>query len=117
MLPVSTSRRVEASDSSLLLVSSTSGAELFLSPHVLDIDPYVAAYIIAVVIRLAQGSATVALVTAALALLAPKGRGWHVYAGRVFTAGMALVFATAVPITVPRLPNSRDIAIIAIPNP
>lgn len=30
-----------------LLVSSTSGAELFLSPHVLDIDPHVAAYIIA----------------------------------------------------------------------
>jgi hypothetical protein len=30
-----------------LLVSSTSGAELFLSPHVLDIDPQVAAYIIA----------------------------------------------------------------------
>ena len=30
-----------------LLVSSTSGAELFLSPHVLDIDPRVAAYIIA----------------------------------------------------------------------
>ena len=30
-----------------LLVSSTSGAELFLSPHVLDIDPSVAAYIIA----------------------------------------------------------------------
>ena len=30
-----------------LLVSSTSGAELFLSPHVLDIDPRVAAYIVA----------------------------------------------------------------------
>ncbi|HEU4929004.1 MAG TPA: hypothetical protein VFU38_04180, partial [Candidatus Krumholzibacteria bacterium] len=30
-----------------LLVSSTSGAELFLSPHVLDIDPHVAAYIVA----------------------------------------------------------------------
>jgi len=30
-----------------LLVSSTSGAELFLSPHVLDIDPSVAAYIVA----------------------------------------------------------------------
>jgi hypothetical protein len=30
-----------------LLVSSTVGAELFLSPHVLDIDPAVAAYIIA----------------------------------------------------------------------
>ncbi len=30
-----------------VLVSSTSGAELFLSPHVLDIDPYTAAYIIA----------------------------------------------------------------------
>lgn len=30
-----------------LLVSSTSGAELFLSPHVLDIDPSVAAYILA----------------------------------------------------------------------
>ena len=33
--------------SSWVLVSSTSGAELFLSPHVLDIDPSVAAYIIA----------------------------------------------------------------------
>lgn len=30
-----------------LLVSSTSGSELFLSPHVLDIDPQVAAYIVA----------------------------------------------------------------------
>ncbi len=30
-----------------LLVSSTSGAELFLSPHVLSIDPQVAAYIVA----------------------------------------------------------------------
>lgn len=30
-----------------LLVSSTSGFELFLSPHVLDIDPAVAAYIVA----------------------------------------------------------------------
>lgn len=30
-----------------LLVSSTSGVELFLSPHVLDIDPSVAAYILA----------------------------------------------------------------------
>lgn len=30
-----------------LLVSSTSGAEVFLSPHVLDIDPAISAYIVA----------------------------------------------------------------------
>jgi hypothetical protein len=45
-----------------------------------------------------------ALVAAAAALLAGKGGRRHAYAGRIFTLGMAIVFATAVPMTLIR-PN------------
>jgi hypothetical protein len=46
------------------------------------------------------GAGNVALAAAAVALLASKGGRAHAYAGRVFAAGMALVFLTAVPLTV-----------------
>jgi hypothetical protein len=50
------------------------------------------------------GAGHVALAAAAVALLAGKGGRGHAYAGRVFAAGMALVFVTAVPLTLMR-PN------------
>lgn len=40
-----------------------------------------------------------ALITAAVAAVTRKGGRWHVYAGRVFVLGMALVFVTALPMT------------------
>ena len=49
-------------------------------------------------------SGHVALAAAVGAMLTGKGSRWHVYTGRLFTLGMALVFVTAVPITLMR-PN------------
>ena len=48
-------------------------------------------------IHIAAGFA--ALIMAAVAAVTPKGERWHVYAGRVFVLGMAVVFLTAVPMT------------------
>ena len=45
------------------------------------------------------GAGHVALAAAVVALLAGKGGRAHAYAGRVFAIGMALVFITAVPLT------------------
>ncbi|HEY2992636.1 MAG TPA: hypothetical protein VGM22_07490 [Methylomirabilota bacterium] len=44
-------------------------------------------------------SGHVALAAAVGAMLTRKGSRWHVYTGRLFTLGMALVFVTAVPMT------------------
>jgi hypothetical protein len=41
-----------------------------------------------------------ALSSAAVAVATPKGKRWHVYAGRAFVMGMAVVFLTALPMTV-----------------
>ena len=40
-----------------------------------------------------------ALITAAVAAVTPKGARSHIYAGRTFVLGMALVFLTALPMT------------------
>ena len=40
-----------------------------------------------------------ALLASVVAVASPKGARWHVYAGRVFVIGMALVFGTALPMT------------------
>ncbi len=49
-------------------------------------------------IHIAAGS--VALLTAAMAMVAPKGERWHVLAGRIYAVGMTLVFVTAVPLAI-----------------
>ena len=54
--------------------------------------------LILLVIHIAAGS--VALLTAAVALAMPKGRRWHVLAGRIYAISMALVFVTAVPLAI-----------------
>lgn len=46
------------------------------------------------------GAGSVALATAAVALFAPKGRRYHILAGRTYAAGMTLVFLTAVPLAI-----------------
>jgi hypothetical protein len=52
-----------------------------------------------VLLWLHVGAGHLALAAAAVALLAAKGQRAHAYAGRVFAAGMAVVFLTAVPLT------------------
>ena len=47
-------------------------------------------------IHIAAGS--VALLTAAVALLTAKGQKWHILSGRVYAVAMTLVFLTAVPL-------------------
>ena len=54
-------------------------------------------YALLLTIHIAAGFA--ALTAAAVAVLTPKGERAHVYAGRVFVLGMALVFLTALPMT------------------
>ena len=55
-------------------------------------------HLILLTIHIAAGS--VALLTAAVALFAPKGRRWHILSGRIYAVGMTLVFLTAVPLAV-----------------
>ena len=55
-------------------------------------------YALLLTIHIAAGFT--ALTAAAVAVLTPKGERAHVYAGRVFVLGMALVFLTALPMTV-----------------
>ena len=45
------------------------------------------------------GAGFTALIMAALAAVTPKGGRRHIYAGRAFVSGMALVFLTALPMT------------------
>ncbi len=47
-------------------------------------------------IHISAGS--LALLTAAVAVLTPKGEKWHILSGRVYAIAMALVFLTAVPL-------------------
>ena len=49
-------------------------------------------------IHIAAGFA--ALIAALVAAVTPKGERWHVYAGRAFVVGMAVIFLTALPMTV-----------------
>ena len=51
---------------------------------------------ILLVIHIAAGS--VALLAALGALLTPKGARWHILTGRVYAAGMTVIFLTAVPL-------------------
>jgi uncharacterized membrane protein SirB2 len=44
------------------------------------------------------GAGSLALLTAALAVFAPKGLKWHILSGRVYAIAMGLVFLTAVPL-------------------
>ena len=53
----------------------------------------------AVLLTIHIGAGSVALLTAAIAVFTPKGRKWHVGAGRVYAIAMALVFLTAVPLS------------------
>ena len=50
------------------------------------------------VVHIAAGS--VSLLTAGIALVTAKGGRWHVLAGRIYAAGMTVVFLTAVPLAV-----------------
>ena len=54
--------------------------------------------LILLAIHIAAGS--IALLTAAMALVTPKGERWHILAGRVYAIGMTLVFLTAVPLAI-----------------
>ena len=49
-------------------------------------------------IHVAAGS--IALLTAAIAVVTPKGQRWHILAGRIYAIGMTLVFVTAVPLAI-----------------
>ena len=49
-------------------------------------------------IHVAAGS--IALLTAAIAVVTPKGQRWHILAGRIYAVGMTLVFVTAVPLAI-----------------
>ena len=44
------------------------------------------------------GAGSVALLTAAIAIVTPKGLKWHIVSGRVYAVAMTLVFLTAVPL-------------------
>ena len=54
--------------------------------------------LILLIIHIAAGS--IALLTAALALAAPKGQRWHILAGRVYAVAMTVIFLTAVPLAI-----------------
>ena len=62
------------------------------------------------VIHIAAGSA--ALVTAGVALVMAKGERWHVLAGRIYAAGMTVVFLTAAPLAA--LVSSSFLFLIAL---
>lgn len=54
--------------------------------------------LILLIIHIAAGS--IALLTAALALAAPKGQRWHILAGRIYAVAMTVIFLTAVPLAI-----------------
>ena len=54
--------------------------------------------LILLAVHIAAGS--IALLTAAVALVAPKGQRWHILAGRIYAIGMTLVFVTAIPLAI-----------------
>src|SRR5947207_13619105 len=58
-------------------------------------------YALLLTIHIAAGFT--ALTAAAVAVLTPKGERAHVYAGRVFVLGMALVLLTALPMALMKL--------------
>ncbi len=49
-------------------------------------------------IHITAGS--ISLLTAAIALITPKGERWHILAGRIYAIGMTLVFVTAIPLAI-----------------
>lgn len=62
------------------------------------------------VIHIIAGS--VSLLTAGIALVTAKGGRWHILAGRVYAAGMTIVFLTAVPLAI--LGGSTFLFLIAL---
>ncbi len=54
--------------------------------------------LILLAVHIAAGS--VSLATAAVALVTAKGGRWHVLAGRIYAAGMTVVFLTAIPLAI-----------------
>ncbi len=46
------------------------------------------------------GAGSIALITAALALVAAKGQRYHILAGRVYAVAMTVIFLTAVPLAI-----------------
>lgn len=52
----------------------------------------------AILLTLHIGAGSLALLTASIAVITPKGRKWHIFSGRVYTIAMSLVFLTAVPL-------------------
>ena len=60
--------------------------------------------------HIAAGS--VSLLAAGVALVTAKGGLWHVLAGRVYAAGMTVVFVTAIPLAI--LANSTFLFLIAL---
>ena len=62
------------------------------------------------IIHIAAG--TVSLATAGIALVTAKGGRWHILAGRVYAAGMTIVFLTAVPLAI--LGGSTFLFLIAL---
>ena len=66
--------------------------------------------LILLAVHIAAGS--VALLTAAAAVAAPKGRRWHIRVGRVYAAAMTVVFLTAVPLAM--LGGSIFLLLIAV---
>ena len=54
--------------------------------------------LILLAVHIAAGS--VSLATAAVALVTAKGGWWHVLAGRIYAAGMTVVFLTAIPLAI-----------------
>ena len=65
---------------------------------------------ILLVFHIAAGS--MSLLAAAVALVTAKGGRWHVGAGRVYAAGMTLVFVTAIPLAI--LASSTFLFLIAL---
>ncbi len=66
--------------------------------------------LILLAVHIAAGS--VSLATAGVALITAKGGRWHVLAGRVYAAGMTIVFLTAVPLAI--LGGSTFLFLIAL---
>ena len=66
----------------------------------------------AILLTIHIGSGSIALLTAAIALITQKGRTKHVWAGRVYAAAMTLVFLTAVPLAL--LGSSVFLLLIAV---
>ena len=66
--------------------------------------------LILLAVHIAAGS--ISLATAGVALITAKGGRWHVLAGRVYAAGMTIVFLTAVPLAI--LGGSTFLFLIAL---